>query len=63
VVHTTETSVTLRQALKGDRVLAGSKLRRSEGLDVILKPQGLLQRLGSQQVADLVEFIRSLRGF
>jgi hypothetical protein len=43
--------------------LAGSKLRRSEGLDVILKPQGLLQRLGSQQVADLVEFIRSLRGF
>lgn len=63
VAGTTETTVTVRQALGVDRVFTKAKLKRLKGLNVSLMPEGLLEGLEPQQVADLIEFIRSLRGF
>jgi putative heme-binding domain-containing protein len=63
VAGTTETTVTVRQALGVDRVFTKSKLKRLKGLNVSLMPEGLLEGLEPQQVADLLDFIRSLRGF
>jgi putative heme-binding domain-containing protein len=63
VAASTETTVTVRQALGVDRVFTRSRLKRLKGLNVSLMPEGLLEGLDPQQVADLLEFIRSLRGF
>ncbi|MBI5773690.1 MAG: c-type cytochrome [Verrucomicrobia bacterium] len=63
VAGTTETTVTIRQALGIDRVFNKTSLKRLKGLNVSLMPEGLLEGLAPQQVADLLEFIRSLRGF
>jgi putative heme-binding domain-containing protein len=63
VAGSTETTVTIRQALGVDRVFNKSSLRRLKPLNVSLMPEGLLEGLAPQQVADLLEFIRSLRGF
>jgi putative heme-binding domain-containing protein len=63
VAAATETTVTVRQALGVDRVFTKSRLKRLRGLNVSLMPEGLLEELEPQPVADLLEFIRSLRGF
>ncbi len=63
VAASTETTVTIRQALGIDRVLNRSSLKRLKGLNVSLMPEGLLEGLPPPQVADLLEFIKSLRGF
>ncbi len=55
----TETTVTLRRALGEDSVLKKSSLKKLKGLNVSLMPEGLLEGLTPQQVADLLEFIRS----
>lgn len=60
---TTETTVTIRAALGVDRVLNRTSLKRLKGLNVSLMPEGLMEGLSSQQVADLLAFIQSLRGF
>jgi putative heme-binding domain-containing protein len=59
----TETAVTIRQALGIDRVFSKSNLKRLKGLNVSLMPEGLLEGLSPQQVSDLLAFIQSLRGF
>ncbi|MBI3880656.1 MAG: c-type cytochrome [Verrucomicrobia bacterium] len=59
----TEATVTIRQALGIDRVFNKSSLRRLKGLNVSLMPEGLLEGLSPQQVADLLAFIQGLRGF
>jgi putative heme-binding domain-containing protein len=63
VSASTESTVTIRQALGMDRVFNRSSLKRLKGLNVSLMPEGLLEGLPPQDIADLLEFIRSLRGF
>jgi putative heme-binding domain-containing protein len=63
VAGSTETTVTIRQALGVDRVFNKSSLKRLKPLNVSLMPEGLLEGLTAEQVADLLEFIRRLRGF
>jgi putative heme-binding domain-containing protein len=55
-------TVTLRRALGDETVLHRKSVKRLKGLNVSLMPEGLLQGLTNQQVADLLEFIQSSKG-
>ncbi len=54
---TTQTTVILRRATGLDTVLQKNDIQRLKGLNVSLMPEGLLEGLTHQQVADLLEFI------
>ena len=55
-------TVTLRRALGDETILHRKSVRRLKGINVSLMPEGLLQGLSNQQVADLLEFIQSSKG-
>ena len=55
-------TVTLRRALGDETILHKKTMKRLKGINVSLMPEGLLEGLTDQQVADLLEFIQSSRG-
>ena len=55
-------TVTLRRALGDESILHKKSLRRLKGINVSLMPEGLLEGLSDQRVADLLEFIRTTKG-
>lgn len=55
-------TVTLRRALGAETVLHRKSMKRLKGINVSLMPEGLLEGLSDQQVADLLEFIQSSKG-
>lgn len=55
-------TVTLRRALGDESVLPKKSIRRLNGINVSLMPEGLLEGLTDQQVADLLAFIKSAKG-
>lgn len=58
VAGTTSATVTLRRAMGDQTVLHKSDIKRLKGMNVSLMPEGLLEGLSHQEVADLLEFIR-----
>jgi len=55
-------TVTLRRALGDETILHKKSMNRLKGINVSLMPEGLLEGLANQQVADLLEFIQSSKG-
>ncbi len=56
------TTVTLRRA-KGDQTVLHKKdLKKLKGIGVSLMPEGLLEQLTDQQIANLLSFIRTSKG-
>ena len=56
------TTVTLRRAMGDQSVLHKKDLKKLNGIGVSLMPEGLLEQLTDQQVADLLSFIRTSKG-
>ncbi len=55
-------TVTLRRAMGDQTVLHKKDLKKLKGIGVSLMPEGLLEQLTDQQVADLLSFIQTSKG-
>ena len=56
------TTVTLRRTMGDQTVLHKKDLKKLKGVGVSLMPEGLLEQLTDQQVADLLSFIQTSKG-